>query len=113
MTPLLPVGVRIFVASGYSDLRKSFDGLADLAREKVRQDPLSGNLFVFTNRRRNRTKVLFWDRTGWALWYKRLEGGLFRFPESEGGVVEVDGTQLRMLLDGIPLGVRLPARRRA
>lgn len=98
-------GVRIFVASRPVDLRKSFDGLAALAREVLRHDPLSGHLFVFVNRARHRAKVLGWDRTGWILVYKRLERGLFRFPEPDAEAFEIDATQLRLLLDGIELGV--------
>jgi transposase len=103
---LLPPGVRIFVASQPTDLRKSFDGLACLAREVIRQDPLSGHLFVYRNRTGRRVKILFWDRTGWVLWYKRLESGVFRFPIGQSGAVEVEAMQLRLLLDGIPLGPR-------
>lgn len=113
MTLLLPPGVRIFLASQPADLRKSFDGLAQLAREVVRQDPLSsGHLFVFHNRTGRRVKILFWDRTGWVLWYKRLESGIFRFPLGDAPSAEIDAIQLRLLLDGIPLGVR-PRRRAA
>lgn len=106
MTVLLPAGVRIFVASQPADLRKSFDGLACLARDAVKQDPLSGHLFVYRNRTGRRVKILFWDRTGWVLWYKRLESGVFRFPDNEAGAVEIEAMQLRLLLDGIPLGPR-------
>ena len=107
MTTLLPPGVRIFVASEPADLRKSFEGLAVLAREVVRQDPLQGGLFVFRNKAGRRVKILFWDRTGWALWHKRLETGVFRFPAAEGGSIEIEAMQLRLLLDGIPLGPRV------
>jgi transposase len=108
---LLPPGVRIFVASPYVDLRKSFDGLAALTREVIKQDPLLGHLFVFRNKTGRRVKILFWDRTGWVLWYKRLETSVFRFPIGESGSVEIEAMQLRLLLDGIPLGPRV--RRRA
>jgi transposase len=101
---MLPAGVQIFIASEPVDLRKSFDGLAALARDVIRQDPLAGHLFVFRNRKARRVKILFWDRTGWALWYKRLESSVFRFPSGEAPAIEVERTQLRLLLDGIPLG---------
>lgn len=101
---MLPADVRIFLASQPVDLRKSFDGLAVIARQVVRQDPMSGHLFVFVNRARQRVKVLHWDRTGWALFHKRLERGLFRFPEREDASFELDAAQLRLLLDGIELG---------
>ena len=101
---MLPPAVRIFLAAAPADLRRSFDGLAAMAREVVRQDPLSGHLFVFSNRRRDRVKILFWDRSGFVLWYKRLEKGVFRFPRVEGGSVEVEGAELMLLLEGIDLG---------
>ena len=80
----LPPTVRIFLAATPADMRKGFDGLAQLVRDGIPQDPLSGHLFVFLNKRRNRIKILYWDRDGFALWYKRLEKGVFRFPEVQG-----------------------------
>jgi transposase len=62
----LPAAIRVFVAAGASDLRRGFDGLARLARDVIEEDPLSGHLFVFANRRRDRVKVLYWDRDGFA-----------------------------------------------
>jgi len=100
---MLPPSVRIFLAAGPADLRRSFDGLAAMAREVIREDPLSGHLFVFSNRRRDRVKVLFWDRSGFVLWYKRLEKGVFRFPSAEAGSVEVEAAELMLLLEGIEL----------
>ena len=100
---MLPPSVRIFLAAGPADLRRSFDGLAAMAREVIREDPLSGHLFVFSNRRRDRVKVLFWDRSGFVLWYKRLEKGVFRFPSAEAGSVEVEAAELMLLLEGIDL----------
>lgn len=98
---MLPPDVRIFVASEPVDLRRSFDGLAALAATVLGQEPLSGHLFVFRNRAGHRLKILFWDRTGWVLWYKRLESGVFHLPVCEDGVVELDASRLRLLLDGI------------
>jgi transposase len=105
MTPLLPDDLQIFVASEPVDLRASFDRLAQIAKSALKKDPLSGGLFVFRNREGHRAKALLWDRTGWLLIYKRLENGVFHFPVGEDGVVEIDAGQLRMLLDGIELGV--------
>jgi IS66 Orf2 like protein len=66
----LPSALRIFLAASPADMRKGFDGLSLLVREVIAEDPLSGHLFVFRNRRRDRVKVLYWDRDGFALWYK-------------------------------------------
>ncbi len=73
----LPSSVRIFVAAEAVDLRRGFDGLAAATRSVMREEPESGHLFVFLNRRRNRIKVLVWDRTGYLIVYKRLERGTF------------------------------------
>jgi len=101
---MLPPAVRVFVALGPADLRRGFDGLAALTQEVLRHDPLSGHLFVFWNRRRDRVKVLFWDRGGYVLWYKRLEKGRFRFPTSEKqSSVEMEASELMLLLEGIEL----------
>jgi transposase len=76
----LPVPVRILLYTQPTDMRKGFDSLAALVREELAEDPLSGHLFVFRSRRGNRVKLLFWDRDGYCLIYKRLEQGSFRFP---------------------------------
>jgi transposase len=95
-------------------MRRSFDGLAALVPASLSQDPLSGHLFVFRNRRGDRVKVLWWDRDGYALWYKRLESGVFRFPEAdESGAVEVSSPDLALVLEGIDVrGVRRQKRYR-
>ena len=95
--------LRIFLAVEAADMRKGFDGLAQLVRERIAEDPLSGHLFVFRNRRRDRIKILYWDRDGLALWYKRLEKGTFRFPEAKGGHVEVTPAEIAAILEGIDL----------
>jgi transposase len=100
----LPPTVRIFLCADPADLRKSFDGLAALVREGLAADPLSGHLFVFRNKAADRVKVLYWDRDGLAIWYKRLELGTFRFPAAtDGGSVEIRAADLAMLLDGVEL----------
>jgi transposase len=108
-----PPSVRVFVASVPVDLRRSFDSLAACTEELLRQDPLSGHLFVFRNRPGDRVKILYWDRTGYCLWYKRLEKGTFRLPSGPGGV-EVTAAELVLLLEGIDLaGARQRKRFRA
>lgn len=102
----LPASVRIFVAAEPVDLRRGHDGLAAATRSLIRQDPLSGHLFVFLNRRRNRVKILVWDRTGYLLLYKRLERGTFRLsgtPTPGERHVEMDAGELGLLLEGLEL----------
>jgi transposase len=101
----LPLPVRIFLCTRHADLRKSFDGLAQLVREYLGTDPLSGHLFVFRNKRGDRLKLLYWDRDGYVIWYKRLEIGSFRFPAvgGTGDGVEIPAADLAMILEGIDL----------
>lgn len=102
----LPAAVRIYVAAEAVDLRRGFDGLAAATRSLIREDPLNGHLFVFLNRRRNRIKLLVWDRTGYLLLYKRLERGTFQVPsEPESGRrhVELDAGELGLMLEGLDL----------
>lgn len=97
--------VRIWLASEPTDMRCGFDRLAEMAASVMGQDPLSGHLFVFRGRSGDRLKVLYWDRDGYALWYKRLEEGTFRLPRAQAGKasVELRASELAMLLDGIDL----------
>lgn len=106
----LPLPVRILVCTKAADMRRSFDGLAQLVRDWLGADPLSGHLFVFRNRRGDRVKLLYWDEDGYAIWYKRLEEGAFAFPVQDGrrAVIGEHGLQIRaadlaMLLDGVDL----------
>ena len=87
------------------DLRKSIDGLVGLVKSVLEEDPLSGSLFVFVNRRGNYVKLVSWDRTGWCLFAKRLEHGRFRFPQAE-AKQELSIQVCQLLLDGIALGGR-------
>jgi transposase len=100
-----PPTVRIFVSTQPTDMRRSFDGLAMITRENMGQDPLSGHLFVFFNRRGDRVKIMFWDRSGFCIWYKRLEQGVFRLPQSIVNTPnpEVEITDLSLILEGIDL----------
>ena len=97
----LPSAVRVFVCLAPVDMRRSFDGLSALAEDAVGESPLSGHLFVFGSRRGDRVKILYWDRDGYALWYKRLEAGMFRFPKGEDASREMSAAELMLLLEGI------------
>jgi len=101
---MLPSAVRIFLCTRPTDLRKSFDGLTGLVQECFGQDLLTGHLFLFLNRRRDRIKILYFDRDGLAIWYKRLEAGSYQIPQTGGqDSVELQPAQLAMLLSGIDL----------
>jgi transposase len=97
--------VRVFLCTSPTDMRKGFDTLAVLVRDGLGYDPMSGHLFLFIGRRRDRLKILYWDRDGWALWYKRLEQGTFRMPvaKPDAASVELKASELAMLLEGIDL----------
>jgi len=100
----LPANVRVFLALGATDLRKGFDGLQGLVLESVGQDPLSGDLFLFLNRSRDRLKILQWDGDGFWLHMKRLERGNFQtLPAGEAKAAELTRAQLALLLEGVDL----------
>lgn len=102
----LPPSVRIFLARGVTDLRKSFDTLASLVCDVIEEDPQSGHLFVFLNRRKDRVKILWWDRSGYCLLAKRLEHGRFHIYDRATGDAasyEVSASELSLLLEGIDL----------
>ena len=98
-----PTSVRIYVSTEPTDMRRSFDGLAALAHSVFQQNPLSGHLFVFANRRGDKLKILWWTRGGYAIYYRRLEEGVFQMPLTDAGTAEIDATQLAMILDGVDL----------
>ena len=105
MTNLNLTDLRIFVCLMPIKMQFSFDTLMGLAQRVFDQDPLSGHLFLFLNRKRDRIKILFWDVDGFCIWYKRLEVGAFQLPVATEGDqgVELDSRQLQQLLDGLDL----------
>jgi transposase len=117
MFPQLPASVRVFLCTRPTDMRKSFDGLQGMVRGVLGQDPLSGHLFLFLNRRRDCVKILLWERDGLVIWYKRLEAGTFQQldpaactgPGSGEAGIELTTTELALLLTGVDLA---SARRR-
>ncbi len=112
---MLPAGARIFVCTEVVDMRRAFDGLAATTREVLGEDPEAGALFVFSNRRRDRMKILWWDRTGYCLLYKRLERGTFRLPSTlrpGESKVAIGPLELAKILEGVSLPVERRPRRR-
>lgn len=101
----LPPSVRLFVAAQPIDGRKGADSLMVLVRDTFRQDPLTGHLFVFFTKRRDRVRVVYWDRNGFAMWTKRLERGRFRLPVSSGreGLTTIEAAELALVVEGIDL----------
>lgn len=98
--------VRIFVSTKPVDMRRSFDGLFELVQSTINQDPYTGHIFLFRSRRGNVIKALWWDLDGWAIFAKRLEVGIFRFPnvrfvDGRYEPVEIERSDLLMLLEGI------------
>ena len=101
----LPCSVKIFIYTQPTDMRCGFNKLSMLAENFMRQDPFSGHLFVFFNKYGDKCKILFWDRTGFCLWYKKLQEGAFeRLPNPQGqAALEVDIAKLTWILEGIDL----------
>jgi transposase len=104
---LLSPHTKVFLARQITDMRKSFRGLLTLTESILQQDPASGHLFVFVNRRRDMLKILHWDGSGFWIWYRRLERGTFQLPAEDAGQaqtsVELTPAQLSLILDGIDL----------
>ena len=96
-------GTKIFLVTGTTDMRKSYDTLAAIVKTTLEEDPFSGHLFAFANRGRNRVKLLFWDRSGFWLFSKRLEKGTFAWPDSPEKSIDMTPEELTLLLGGIDL----------
>ena len=102
----LPASVRVYLCLTACDMRKSFDGLHTLVQEHLELDAFAGHLFVFASRRRDRVKILYWDRDGFAVWSKRLEEGTYAVPSADGVAErrrEITVQELGALLSGIDL----------
>jgi transposase len=98
--------VKIFLYAQPADLRRGYDGLAAIVEGAMGEDPLSGSLFVFVNKRGNRIKLLYWDRDGYAIWMKRLERGTLEIPaadDPDAASVKITASQLSLILEGIEL----------
>lgn len=100
---MLPTGVRIFLCTEPQDMRRSFDALALVTQQVLGQDPQSGALYVFVGKRPTRAKVMWWDRNGYCMLYKRLHRALFQVPErgDAGPAMRIDGAALAQLLAGV------------
>ena len=107
----LPPSVKVFVCTQPTDMRKSFDGLVGLVKEFLGEDPLSGHPFAFANRRGDCLKLLWWDRDGFAIWYKQLEEGRFRFAAGVDGKLAMTGLDLHLVLQGIDPAKVTPSKR--
>lgn len=102
----VPSAVKIFLYGQAADLRRGYDGLAAIVQNAMGEDPLSGSLFMFVNKRCNRIKLLYWDRDGYAIWMKRLERGTLEIPEADDpdvASVKITASQLSLILEGIEL----------
>ena len=110
----LPPSVRVYVAAQPADLRKSFDGLSALVTAQFGQDPLCGHLFVFRNRRGNQMRILFWDRTGYAIFAKKLARGRFHLARELPACakhIEVEAAELSLMLEGLDISKALRRKR--
>jgi transposase len=101
----LPSSVRVYLCLSPTDMRRSFDGLHALVRDHLQLDAFAGHLYIFSNRRKDRLKVLYWDRDGFAVWAKRLEEGSFAIPSGKSGSnrIEITPEELGAVLSGIDL----------
>jgi transposase len=95
--------VKIWLHAKPTDMRKSYTGLVALAKNQIRESPLSGHLFVFVNRRQTQIKILYFDRTGYCIWAKRLEEGRFNYNKTAGEKQSLNWTQLKLIIEGIDL----------
>ena len=97
------LGVKVYLRLGITDCRKSVNGLSLIVSQILEKDPYSGHLFVFCNRGRKILKALYWDRSGYCLWYKRLEKNRFRWPDTPGELLEISSREFSWLLEGLDI----------
>ena len=95
--------IKVYLALGNTDMRKSINGLSILVQKYLEMDPFSGHFYVFCNRKRNIIKLLYWDTNGFCLWTKRLEKQFFRWPESASDILTIDYRELKWLIDGLEI----------
>jgi transposase len=107
----VPTPVRVFLYTVATDMRKSFSGLHGLIVESLQQDPLSGDWFVFVNRRRDRIKIMTWERDGFSIWYKQLQRGTFAIPQHVSESLLLTSQQLALILAGVDLKQTRPRKR--
>ena len=109
----LPASVRVYLCLNPCDMRRSFDGLHALVRDHLALDAFAGHLHVFTNRRKDRVKILYWNRDGFAIWAKRLEAGSYAIPSAGAGSpgLEMTAEELGALLSGIDLSTAMRRKR--
>lgn len=99
----LPSDTRVYLAPGTTDMRKAINGLSIMVEASLKENPFSGHLFVFCNRRRNIIKILYYDRNGFCLWQKRLEKHRFKWPANEKQALKISQRQLSFILDGLDM----------
>ena len=99
----ITIAENIYIACGYTDMRKSIDGLAAIVQEQFHMDPFSSSLFIFCGRKSDRIKVLLWEPTGFVLLYKRLENGSFQWPRNESELKPITWQQFRWLMEGLKI----------
>ena len=100
---MLPSNNKVYLATAFIDMRLSFDGLSMMVQNIIEENPFSGHLFAFSNKRQNKVKILYWDRNGFCIWYKRFEKGHYLLPVLTGHRVELSLSDLHCLLEGIDL----------
>jgi len=97
----ISIAENIYIACGYTDMRKSIDGLAAIVQKQFHMDPFASALFIFCGKKRDRIKVLMWEPTGFVLLYKRLENGIFQWPRDESDLKPITWQQFRWLMEGL------------